>query len=189
MGREGGNHLLSDWSWDLLHKREFMPGAIDLTTTKPWLLCQFAFCCCDKTLTKWNLREKSISLIYRLEPIKGSQGRNSRQRPWKNTSYWLVSHGSFSLLFYKTQNHLSVGATVHSEMGPPTSIINWEYAPTDLPTGRCDGGIFSTDVPSSQMILDGWQNKTKGKAEWQLFLVYKLMIRPLCAMIKEKVLL
>ena len=37
-------------------------------------------------------------------------------------------------------------------MGPST-LINQENAPTDLPTGQSDKDIFSTEVPSFQMDL------------------------------------
>lgn len=38
-------------------------------------------------------------------------------------------------------------------LGSPTSIINEENAPKELPTGQPDGDIFSIEAPSSQMIL------------------------------------
>lgn len=39
--------------------------------------------------------------------------------------------------------------------GPPTSIVNQEKAPIDLPTSKCDGGnvIVSIEDASSQMAL------------------------------------
>lgn len=47
-------------------------------------------------------------------------------------------HGLLSLLFHTTQGHLPA----HSELGPPTPIINQENAGTDLSTGQFDRCIF-----------------------------------------------
>jgi hypothetical protein len=45
-------------------------------------------------------------------------------------------HGLFSLLSYRTQDHQPRDGTTHNVLGPPTSIINQENGPTDLPTGN-----------------------------------------------------
>lgn len=43
--------------------------------------------------------------------------------------------------------------TTHRGLGPPAPIINKENAPAGMPTGQSDEGIFSTDVPASQINL------------------------------------
>ena len=44
--------------------------------------------------------------------------------------------------------------TIHSELGPPTSIINQGNVPTDMSLGQSDGDSSSIEnVPSSQMSL------------------------------------
>lgn len=49
-----------------------------------------------------------------------------------------------SLLSYATQDPLA-----HSGLGPSTSIIDQENAPTDWPTGKSDGGNPSIKLLSS----------------------------------------
>ena len=56
--------------------------------------------------------------------------------------------GLLSLLPYMTLDHLSRGG-----LGPPTSIINQENSPTDLPMGQSGGNIFSIEATSFQMTL------------------------------------
>lgn len=63
---------------------------------------------------------------------------------------WLYS--LFSLLSYTAQNHVPrSSSTAHSELRPPTWIINQENAP-HLPTGQSNGGNSSTEGPYSQMM-------------------------------------
>ena len=40
--------------------------------------------------------------------------------------------------FNTAQDHLLRGGTLHTELGPPTSITNQEKCPTHLPTGQPD---------------------------------------------------
>lgn len=42
----------------------------------------------------------------------------------RTAASWLAPHGLFSLLYYKTQDNLTRGGTIHSELGRPTSITN-----------------------------------------------------------------
>ena len=58
------------------------------------------------------------------------------------SSAWLAPPGLLGYLSQTFQNHLPEGDTTHKGQGPPTTIINQEIAPTDLPTGQSDGGIF-----------------------------------------------
>jgi hypothetical protein len=64
------------------------------------------------------LREERVYLSYTCTShfiTKGSQVRNSHRagtwrqelmpRPWRGAAYWLVPHGLFSLLSYRTQDH------------------------------------------------------------------------------------
>lgn len=60
----------------------------------------------------------------------------------ENVACWLVLRGFLSL--FLVPGKMPRGGTTHSELGPPTSIINY-----DLLTDQADGGIFSVDVPSS----------------------------------------
>ena len=44
--------------------------------------------------------------------------------------------------------------TIHSELGPPISIINQGNVPTDMSLGQSDGDSFSNEnVPSFQVTL------------------------------------
>ena len=47
----------------------------------------------------------------------------AKQRPPRNTMFWLVPHGLVSLLSYTIQNHLHIGGTIPSELDPPKPIV------------------------------------------------------------------
>lgn len=75
------------------------------------------------------------------------------QKPWKVAVYWLILHGFLSLLSFSTQNHQPRGSTGHSFLSPPASIVSLENVPHICPQVNFGGGIFSIEVPSSQMRL------------------------------------
>lgn len=87
-------------------------------------------------MTKSNLVEKSLfqlTIIGSHSITEGSWGRDLRlelkQKPWWDTTYWLVPHGLFSLTSYTTQDLGQAYVCHHSsELGPPISIINPENA-------------------------------------------------------------
>lgn len=60
--------------------------------------------------------------------IEGSQGKNLRQEPKAETNRETQLTGLFSCFAYATEASVSRGSTVHSGMGPPTSINNKENA-------------------------------------------------------------
>ena len=45
------------------------------------------------------------------------------QRSWRNSVYWLTTHGLLSLLSFTTQDHLPRVGTTHSELCTPATII------------------------------------------------------------------
>jgi hypothetical protein len=53
------------------------------------------------------------------------------------------------LAFLYNQGHLPIGDIAQSGLGLPTSTVNQEHAPTDMPTGQSDGGNVSIEVPFS----------------------------------------
>lgn len=63
---------------------------------------------------------------------KGSQDRKARQelkqKACRNAANWLAPPGFLSQLSHKPHDHC------HSELGPPTSIINQENALQTCPT-------------------------------------------------------
>jgi hypothetical protein len=65
--------------------------------------------------------------------MEGSEDRNPdrggiwrqglmQQRLWTGAAFWLVPHGGFYLLAYRTQNHQPRGGTTQNDLGPPPSI-------------------------------------------------------------------
>lgn len=102
-----------------------------------------------------------MELTHPIIVHQGSQGRNSRREPEAGTeaetmeqccllacSSWLAqSAPSYTIL-----NHFLGNDTAHCGLGLPILIINGENVPTELTIGN-DGGIFSTEVASSQMTL------------------------------------
>ena len=71
--------------------------------------------------------------------MKGSQGRNleagTEVEAMRIHAYGLVIHGLLSLLFYSTQEYQPRVGITFSDLGPPTSIINYEDAPHAFLTG------------------------------------------------------
>jgi hypothetical protein len=53
--------------------------------------------------------------------------------------------------FYRTQDHQLRDGTTHNLVGLPTLITNLKKCLTALLRDQSYGGIFSVDVPSSQM--------------------------------------
>lgn len=53
----------------------------------------------------------------------------------------------------REERNLQLLGLTHGGLGPPTPTINEGNTPYHLPTGQSDEGIFSIQVPSSQMAL------------------------------------
>ena len=66
---------------------------------------------------------------------------------------YIVYFSPWPFFSYTTQDYLPRDAIAHNGLGPPTLTINQEIAPTGLPPGQSDGGIFSTEIPFFQLIL------------------------------------
>lgn len=80
--------------------------------------------------------------------------RNSRpdlkQIPNMNTDHWFLPHSLLSLLSYKTQDHRPRGGPAHSELAPPTSIINQKTQ-----AGHYYEDIFSVKIPDISGLVLG----------------------------------
>lgn len=106
----------------------------DLPVLASFLLLQI------NTLTRTNLREKRIYLActFRLQStISGSQGRSQNQNPWRKAAYWLSQRLIVQLAFLYSHtsqdHHLSRDGTVHSGLGPSTSINIQDNPPQTRP--------------------------------------------------------
>lgn len=101
----------------------------------------FDFYCCDKQPDEIHVDQERVSLVYRLQPIiRGSQGRSFRQeaktgtqlregtqgrawkqewkqRPQRNSAYWLPPHVIVNLCFHTTKVHLPKDSITHSGLG------------------------------------------------------------------------
>lgn len=87
---------------------------------------------CDKSWPKEIVECKACSPPW--SEIKGgTQGRNRRQRPWKNVVYW-HSPWLTQPAFIDSPAHLPRGGPSHSELGPSTSITVQENVPTVILT-------------------------------------------------------
>lgn len=80
-------------------------------------------------VTKSSLAwEGSFHLTAYLPPCRearaGTWKQEQKQRPWRNTAYWLSFHGLLSLHFYRTWDHQPREGTSQNFLGPFPSIIN-----------------------------------------------------------------
>jgi hypothetical protein len=79
-----------------------------------------------------------------------------------SAAYWLVLHGLLSLISYITQDYQPWGGITCRGLNLPISVsqsINQSInqlikkMSNILPTGQSDRGIFSFEIPSSQVCL------------------------------------
>lgn len=90
----------------------------------------------------------------------------------RNAVFWLAPQSLLSLLFCTTQENLPRDVTTHRGLGPPTSIINEESAPSDLPTYQSYGNIFSIEIPSFQVTIACVVDNSKKTAYPSKFTVF-----------------
>ena len=123
---------------------------------------------CDNTTNKQTnhhderqLGPERACFIYISIPqsiIEGSQGRNSRLEPggrkWSISRGGVLLIGLFYLAFFHTPKipfEIQHCGTTYNGLGPSAQLLIRKYN-TGLPTGQDYGIIFSTEIPSSQMI-------------------------------------
>lgn len=79
----------------------------------PW--CAVPSCCCDETLYPKDNLERKVHMAHTFRSLSvlswGESGRNLKQRPWKNTTFWL--------------NH----RLMLSGLGPATSVNSKDSLP------------------------------------------------------------
>lgn len=69
-------------------------------------------------------------------------------RQWRCAAFWLVPHELLNPLSYSSR--AIPGGSAHSELGPPTSIINQRTA---LPISHSSGRFFYIVVLYTEMTL------------------------------------
>lgn len=80
-------------------------------------------------------RKRFIYLCFSVRyPSNPGQETRNETKTTEKSATWLASHGFLGLLSYTTLYHLPKDGTSHSELGPPTLIVNQENAPTIMPT-------------------------------------------------------
>lgn len=117
-------------------------------------LSWFAFDCCNKTLTKTNLRAGKVYFVFLYLTLyrQGKPTRRLKPRSARKAACWLSSSGSLKDLSYTDQGHLPRNGTV-SVPPTPTVISTQENVPTDVPTALSAGGSSSRGVSSFQVTL------------------------------------
>lgn len=86
------------------------------------------------------------------EAYAGTQRKNLEARTETETREecyfsWLI------WLFFSYSLGLTTSDNDPGGLEPPRSIINKENASTNLSKGQSDGGLFSVEIPSSQLTL------------------------------------
>lgn len=147
-----------NWFWlepNIIHSGHRKERYVEIQ--HPWCISSFierqVLCliqglyCCDERPKATQGRKRYIS-AYTSNKLPGhspslrglmvrTQGRNleaeTQQKLQKEAAYWPVCHDLLSLLSCTPQAHLPRDGTVHSRLGQPTSIFNYESSPTVLP--------------------------------------------------------
>lgn len=104
----------------------------------------------------WS-RKKFIWLIGHSALLRetwaGTQDRNLHNHGETLPNGLFSEDCSTCFFSHTTQNHLSRGDTVHSDLSPSKQSLIVAMPPTSLRTGEYDGSIFPFEVSSSQMLL------------------------------------
>ena len=127
------------------------------------------FYCCDRKYHDQNQHEEMVILFYNSQVITHhwqNSGQESRGKNWKKDhsgtlltipSPWLTQPAFLFNIRPLTQGW-------HQPPWAGTSDINHKLrkCPVDMPVNKSYGGIFSTEIPTFQMILV-WVKLTKKK--------------------------
>lgn len=109
------------------------------------------FRCCDKQHVQSILGRKEViwyifpAFSLPLSEIRQDSSRSRGRKHLKEHSLLAGPPAGLNLLFYVSMDPLARASTTYSGLGPPTSIINKENIPTDMPLGHPDGSIFAID--------------------------------------------
>lgn len=127
-------------------------------------LSQFAFCCCNNTMTKSNFGEERVYLglwvTAHPQPAIPRQGLKARknleagnkQWPWAKAAYGLAPRLTFSSPSFIAQAHLPKDGTTHSGLGTPRSIIVQDDAPQTCPRASLAEVIPQLGLPPPRCV-------------------------------------
>lgn len=112
-------------------------------------------------MTKSNSRKKGFDSSYNTQVTLHHCGKSGQALKAGTEAEALEEHCLLACSSWHSQpaflqNHQHRGGTFHSGLDPPTSIIKQENTPTNLSTGQSYGGIFTTKILSSWLVLS-WQ--------------------------------
>lgn len=129
------------------------------------------FCCCDKHDQK-QLETKRGYLTYTSWSLRKIRTGSQAGAEARNLGYLFSI--ACSTCFLNNSGQPTQGWYCHRSLSPPTSIINKENFPTDIPIGQSDGGNSSGEVPSF------WGNTSLYQVNNQdsLSKVYPCQLRP-----------
>lgn len=114
----------------------------------------FSFCYSAKTLTRNNQGKKGFIPAY-ISRSRSMMQRSQRRgeagtetdKSWRMLpTGLLLMAGLACFVIHTTQSSLPRSGIAYSGLSPLTSLVDQM-----LPTGQSEGGIFSAEVPSSQM--------------------------------------
>lgn len=109
------------------------------------------------------------------------------QSPWRSAIYWFAPHGLLSLVSHSTRDHWFRDGTAHSELGPPTSIVNQGNTPQGIflkwhSFFQSDFSLHhQSDIKARQQTLFFWlyvpwvHDKIRNYLIWTLVLLLALL--------------
>ena len=124
-------HYQRQWSKDswksiVSTREETSALKISYAEGKPYVLVSFS--CWELYDQKQQRRKGFIWFTFPYccsssrEIWTGTWRQDWMQRPWKGAAYWLIPHGLFSLLSYRTQDHQPRNGPSHNGLGPLLSV-------------------------------------------------------------------
>lgn len=121
---------------------------------------------------KWLLQFalRCLSLLVLKEVRPKAEGREPKEKPWRDRSYWVILWLAPRLMladFYRAQDHLCGHSTTCSGLNPPLSVINQDHSSemwlqvSLMDKTGIETSLFSNDPEQTPSLEKGFNWFTK----------------------------